>query len=319
MIFDTRVCALGEGAFWHPIRGEFFWFDILAKTLHSKARSWVFDDMVSACGWVSDTQLMIASEKDLFVYDIETDVTSTICDLETNNTVTRSNDGRADPWGGFWISTMGKDAEPGAGSIYRYFKGELRQLFGNMTIPNAICFAPDKSCAYFADSATGHVWRQPLDTLGWPTGDRAVFLDFSDNPFGPDGAITDANGTFWNAQLGAGRVAAYDPSGHFIHAVALPARQTSCPAFGGPDLTDLFVTSATQGLSDQDIADTPEHGQTFVVNSVSQGLAEPRILLDQAYETHPWHLLLSRTLAPRYLGTGCRTNGRRGTELRAHW
>jgi len=51
MIYDDRVCALGEGAFWHPERAEFFWFDILNKTLHSKARSWSFEDMVSACGW----------------------------------------------------------------------------------------------------------------------------------------------------------------------------------------------------------------------------------------------------------------------------
>ncbi|WP_420862397.1 SMP-30/gluconolactonase/LRE family protein [Algirhabdus cladophorae] len=280
MIFDDRVCALGEGAFWHPDRSEFFWFDILNKTLHSKAKSWAFDHMVSACGWIDRDTLLIASDRALFCFDLTKGTQTHVANLEADNPNTRSNDGRADPWGGFWISTMGLTAQPNAGSIYRFYKGELNQLFTNITIPNAICFAPDKSCAYFSDSGAKIVWRQPLDDLGWPQGDRQVFLNFTDQDFGPDGAVTDANGTFWNAQWGAGRVAAYDPKGQFIHAVALPALHTSCPAFGGPDLTDLYVTSATQNLSDQDLANTPEHGQTFVVNAVSTGLPEPRILLD---------------------------------------
>lgn len=280
MIFDDRVCALGEGAFWHPDRAEFFWFDILGKTLHSTAKSYHFDHMVSACGWVDRDTLVIASERALVRFDLATGSETHLCNLEADNATTRSNDGRADPWGGFWISTMGLNAEANAGSIYRYSGGELHQLFSDITIPNAICFAPDKSCAYFSDSSAGLVWRQPLDNLGWPKGDRTVFLDFSDQDFGPDGAVTDSNGTFWNAQWGAGRVAAYDPNGQFIHTVSLPAAHTSCPAFGGPDLTDLYVTSATQGLTDQDLAKTPEHGQTFVVNAVSTGLPEPRIILD---------------------------------------
>jgi len=175
---------------------------------------------------------------------------------------------------------MGKSAQTEAGSIYRCYQGQVHKLFGNLTIPNAICFAPDRSCAFFADTAIGIVWRQPLDGDGWPLGLRTVFLDFSDQSFGPDGAVTDAQGNFWNAQWGAGRVAAYDQSGTFLRAVDLPAGQTSCPAFGGPDLSDLFVTSATENLSAQDLKTTPEHGQTFVVKGVSKGIAEPQIILD---------------------------------------
>lgn len=280
MIFDARVCALGEGAFWHPERGEFFWFDILNKTLHSAAKSYHFDHMVSACGWVDHDTLLIASDRALFRFNLSSGTQTHVINLEADTPATRSNDGRGDPWGGFWISTMGTTAAANAGAIYRYFNGALHQLFTDITIPNAICFAPDKSCAYFSDSAAGIVWRQPLDDQGWPRGTRETFLDFSDQDFGPDGAVTDSNGTFWNAQWGAGRVAAYDPQGQFIHAVSLPASQTSCPAFGGADLTDLYVTSATENLTDQDLAQTPEHGQTFVINAVSTGLPEPRILLD---------------------------------------
>ena len=53
MIHDTRPCELGEGPLWHPTRNELFWFDILNRTLHSKARSCTFPDYVSAAGWIS--------------------------------------------------------------------------------------------------------------------------------------------------------------------------------------------------------------------------------------------------------------------------
>ena len=84
--------------------------------------------------------LLIASESALEVFDILTGRTDRIVALEADNPKTRSNDGRADPWGGFWIGTMAKDHEKHAGAIYRYYRGELRKLLPNISISNAICF-----------------------------------------------------------------------------------------------------------------------------------------------------------------------------------
>ena len=120
-VYDDTVCSLGEGPLWHPTRGQLYWFDIHGSTLHTNEngahRSWSFDENVSAAGWTDDTHLMIASETRLFRFDVETGASEDICGLEADNPDTRSNDGRADPWGGFWIGTMGKAAEPGAGGL----------------------------------------------------------------------------------------------------------------------------------------------------------------------------------------------------------
>ncbi|MEC9469874.1 MAG: SMP-30/gluconolactonase/LRE family protein, partial [Pseudomonadota bacterium] len=141
-VFDERQCTLGEGPLWHPERQQLFWFDILNKRLLSRdngtEKTWQFDEYVSAAGWVSRTELLIASSSKLFLFNLETEASAKICDLEADNAVTRSNDGRADPKGGFWIGTMGFGAEKNAGSIYRYYKGELRKLFSDITISNAI-------------------------------------------------------------------------------------------------------------------------------------------------------------------------------------
>lgn len=284
-IFDRRTCHLGEGALWHPERQQLFWFDILDKQLLSRTAAdgeltWSFGEHVSAAGWIDRDTLLVASESALLRFSLESAERQIICLLEADNPLTRSNDGRADPWGGFWIGTMGKRAEPGAGAIYRYYRGELRRLFAQLTIPNAICFSPDGSYAYFADTAQGVIRRQRLaERDGWPQGEPEDFIDCATAGVHPDGAVVDNNGNLWNAQWGAGRVACYDASGDFLSAIAFPAGQVSCPAFGGDDLRTLFATSATENLSATELARQPDAGKTFVVATSVRGQREHPVIL----------------------------------------
>ena len=274
MIYDDTKCALGEGPLWHPQRGELFWFDILSKRLHVKGRHWQFERYVSAAGWVDNDSLLIADSIGLHVFNLNDGKTEQIVEMETNTPNTRSNDGRADPWGGFWIGTMGLNAEEHAGAIYRLYKGELRLLYDNITISNAISFAPDGSCAYFTDGPTRKIMRVKLaDSDGWPATEPEVFLDFGPTDWGPDGAVVDSAGNLWNAQWGANRVACYAPDGTLSETVDLPALQTSCPAFGGPDFKTLFCTSAAVGL------DGDDDGQTFATQVDATGQAEHRVVL----------------------------------------
>lgn len=275
---STTACALGEGAFWHPRLNQIFWFDILGKRLYTledgQERHWQFDEYVSAAGWIDEARLMVASASALWDFDLATGEKTHLIDLEADNPVTRSNDGRADPWGGFWIGTMGVNAEKGAGAFYRFYKGELRVLVADVTITNAICFAPDRSCAYFTDTAEGKIMRQPLDAdTGWPVGEADVFVDVSGEEFGADGAVVDVAGNLWNAQWGAARVACYAPDGRLIAQVDVPTPQASCPAFGGAALDWLYVTTAAVG-------DVPAPaGQTFAMKLNVTGQAEHQVQL----------------------------------------
>ena len=277
-IYDHRQCLLGEGPIWHPERQQLFWFDILNNKLLSRSGdeefSWQFLEHVSAAGWISEHALMIASESKLFLFDLETGAEQLLCPLEADNEVTRSNDGRADPYGGFWIGTMGKRVEAGAGSIYRYFRGELRQLYSGLTITNSICFSPDGETAYFTDTATGIIQKIALDPYGWPAGEPTVFADLRTSGLNPDGSVVDADGYLWNAQWGAHRVARYAPDGSFVEAIEFPAKQVSCPAFGGEGLQTLFATTATEGglTGDSD-------GKTFAAETSTMGQAEHRVRL----------------------------------------
>lgn len=280
MIFDSRPCDLGEGPLWHPLRRQLFWFDITGQCLLSRdadgPQLWRFPEMVSAAGWVDRDILLVAGERDLFLFDLLSEEIETLVELEAENRVTRSNDGRADPQGGFWIGTMGKRAEPGAGAIYRWYRGELRRLFAGITIPNAICFTPDGRRAHFTDTVTGRVMRVALDAEGWPQGQPEPWLDLVPEGLNPDGAVIDAAGLFWLAEWGAGRVAAYAPDGSRVRVVEFAAPHTSCPAFGGDT---LYCTTALQGMDAPARAAHPAAGQTFMAHGIAQGQAEHRVIL----------------------------------------
>ncbi|PJE31427.1 Sugar lactone lactonase YvrE [Pseudooceanicola antarcticus] len=275
---DSRNCELGEGPLWHPLRGQLFWFDIIGRKLLSiqgdTPLEWSFDEYHSAAGWVDETTLILASETALWRFDIETGAKERLVDLEADNPVTRSNDGRADPQGGFWIGTMGKAAEPGAGAIYRYYKGELRKLWSDISISNAICFSPDGKTAYFADTPKQTIMRVALDAEGWP-GTPELFIDLAPEGLFADGAVVDSEGYLWNAQWGAGRVARYAPDGSFDRAIAVDGLHTSCPAFGGPDLTTLYATTAREGISTPDAA----QGRLYQAPAGVAGQREHQVVL----------------------------------------
>jgi sugar lactone lactonase YvrE len=277
-IFDARACTLGEGPLWHPERAQLFWFDILGKTLLSqedgKPLSWNFDECFSAAGWIDANTLLMASETGLWQFDLISGERALVAPLEADQPLTRSNDGRADPWGGFWIGTMGFNAERGMGAIYRFYKGELRKLFGNITISNSIAFSPDRRFAYYTDTPTRQIMRVALDAEdGWPVGDAEVFVDLKQGKRNPDGSVVDSEGCLWNAQWGAGQVVRYAPDGTLMGTYDVPAAQTTCPAFGGPDLKTVFVTSAAQGR------DGAQDGQTFSFAAGVKGQREHRIIL----------------------------------------
>lgn len=280
MIFDARRCELGEGPLWHPLRKQLFWFDILNRQLltqdASGPRSYDFTQIVSAAGWIDHDRLLIAGETGLSIFDLTTETLTPHLAVEADNPKTRSNDGRADPLGGFWFSTMGKQAEQGAGAIYRYYRGEVRQLFTGLTIPNSICFPPSGLFAHFSDTATAQVRKVALDAQGWPIGDAQVFLDLASEGLNPDGAVIDDSGQMWLAQWGASRVACYSPEARFLRAVHIDAPHSSCPAFNG---TTLFCTTAQEGMTQAERLSHPNAGKVFTIENISLGQTEHQVTL----------------------------------------
>ena len=274
------TCSLGEGPLWHPERQQLFWFDIPAGILycaneHGGQRcEWNFGEAASAAGWNDQSTLIVATASGLQKFDIEAGTWETLAPLEADNDVTRSNDGRIGPDGSFWIGTMGYNLEPAAGAYYRYKDGVVTQLFDRVTVPNATCFSPDGETAYLSDTRKQYVWKWALDKNGSPVGEKEIYLNLRDEGLNPDGAVCDAEGYLWNAQWGASRLARYAPDGSLDKIIEMPVSQPTCPCFGGSDLKTLYITSARENLSADDLAAQPLAGQILSLRVDVPGIRE---------------------------------------------
>jgi sugar lactone lactonase len=282
--FSDIVCELGEGPSADPGRRCVFWFDIIGKRLLE--RPWdrpgtlVHDlpVMASAQAVIDDQRQLLFTEVGLQVRNLATGALAMHTPIEADDPRTRSNDARVHPCGAFWLGTMGKRAEKRAGAVYWFFRGELRRIFEGISIINSICFSPDGRTAFFADTRARTVWRVDTDPLtGLPIGERQQFMQITGGPGSPDGSVTDAEGLLWNASWGAGSVDAYDGDGRRVHSIAVPAKQSSCPAFIGEDATRMLVTTATQGLDPAGMQKDPLAGQTFVLAETFRGRFDPPV------------------------------------------
>jgi sugar lactone lactonase len=284
-VLSAERCHLGEGPTYDVTTDTAWWFDILEARLfeahlgsgqvciHQLGR------MASALARIDAERQLIAAEDGLYIRSITDGALTLYCPLEAENARTRSNDARVHPSGTFWIGTMGRRAEAGAGAIYALHRGELSQLFAQITIPNAICFSPDGALGYFADTRKNELYRVALDAeTGLPRGAPETLLTHR-GIGGIDGAVVDADGLIWNARWGGGCIDVYNPQGEHMRSLLVPARQSSCPAFVGPDLSRLLVTSAWQGMDESARAADPEHGRTFLMQAAARGRAEPDVKL----------------------------------------
>lgn len=285
-VLSETICHLGEGPTYDPAGDTLFWFDIVEKKLLQKSMQGgdtvihALPVMASAFAVVDADRQMLVTENGLYLRDVASGAMTLHMALESDNSVTRSNDSRVHPCGAFWIGTMGKNAERHAGAIYWYFKGELRQLFPDITVSNSICFSPDGAIAYFTDTMKGLLFRIDCDpTTGLPLGEPKIFFDHRGGEGGIDGSVVDADGTLWNARWGGGCIDSYSPAGKRMQTLSVPALQPTCPAFVGRKADRLAFTSAWQGMDDYTRGKDPQAGMTFLFDFAVKGRLEPRVAL----------------------------------------
>jgi L-arabinonolactonase len=160
---------------------------------------------------------------------------------------------------------MNEAEDAPAGSFYQYSAGRgLRRLdLGGVTIPNSICFSLDGRTMYFCDSLERRIRQCDYDAASGVVANVREFVRFAHSDGLPDGSIVDAEGCLWNAAWGVGRVRRYAPDGRVLGQFLVPAKNTTCVAFGGDGLADLYITSSRQEMTDNELASTPDAGGLY--------------------------------------------------------
>jgi sugar lactone lactonase YvrE len=225
--------------------------------------------------------LAIASADGIYRLELSTDTRELIAPLEPDMPGNRSNDGRVNRAGGFWIGTMNRKApaKNASGGLYQFRAGVLTRIRSDILIPNSTCFSPDGRTAYFTDGISRLIEQCDIDpATGLPTGPWRKFA-ITDQSVEPDGSVVDSEGFVWNAEWNGSRVVRYAPDGTIDRVVTLPVSRPTCPAFGGPGLKTLYITSARQGLSEAQLAREPLAGSIFAVKVDVPGLPEALLKL----------------------------------------
>lgn len=285
LLIDSQ-CALGEGPVWHDERQQLFWLDINNRQLFAASaegeiqNSWSFEEIMAAIAIVDRETLVLVGETGLKRLDLGSGALTHLIDIERDVPTNRGNDSRVHPSGAFWIGTMVKEEGPKDGAVYHYLDGKLEKIIANAAIPNATCFSPDGRTAYWTDTPTQRILKCETDAqTGKPIGEWTLFADVSEHRGYPDGAVVDSEGFIWNARWGGSCVIRYAPDGTIDRIVEVPVSQVTCPAFGGPELKRLFITTANKTMTPEQLADERVAGGIFFIDLDVAGLPESRIKL----------------------------------------
>lgn len=185
------------------------------------------------------------------------------------------NDGACDPAGRFWAGTTTTTLRPGASALYRLDgDGRITRMLTGVTESNGIGWSPDGATMYYIDSGEQprRVRAFDYDVASGTIGGERDLIRYPSQEDYPDGLIVDADGNLWIAFWGAAQVRRYDPAGGLIEVVELPVSNPTCAGFGGPDLSELYVTSAWEELDAEQRAAEPLAGHVLRITTAARGL-----------------------------------------------
>lgn len=286
---DARA-AIGEGLIWDALEQALFWVDIPAGRLHrldpatGAARHWDLGEPLGSAFLCRQGGMLLALRSGLVRLDPATGATRRLLAPEPDRPRNRPNDAAVDAAGRLWLGTMKADppAEP-TGAFYRIdpHRGCRRVLDGFWTT-NGLAFSPDQRTLYLSDShpSVRTIWAFDHDPDSGRIGGRRVFFDSRAVAGRPDGATVDADGCYWMAGVGGWQLVRLTPAGRIDRIVELPVERPSRPAFGGPGLDTLYVTSIGSGLTPGSEPRQPWAGGVLAVHGLGvRGLPMPRAAL----------------------------------------
>ncbi len=263
-------CEVGEGPLWNPDSQQMLWLDIPPGIVYS------YDPRNGSIGWrgagaptggmtlQDDGSLLLFQDGRVAVLETDGRLRPVLFDLCPGNE--RFNDVIADPEGRVFAGAMG-----GAGRLFRCdLDGSVTEVLSGLGIPNGMGFTPDLRHFYFIDTVPRSIYVFDYDRATGKISRQRVFAQIAEEEGFPDGMTVDADGFLWVAIWFGGRVKRFAPDGSLDREIHFPSRQISCPAFGGDDLTDLYVTSANSSAADflmgpNYVGQEPRGGDTFRV------------------------------------------------------
>lgn len=275
---DTIV-RLGEGAVWDYKYDRLLWIDTQGSVMiytpaDGKNREIKLGTDVGTVVPFEKDKVVVAIRSGVYELDLRDESLTFICDPEGGIPGNKYNDGKCDALGRLWVGTMDDNSTPKKSGFYRVDgHGNGAKMLGDVTISNGVAWSLDGRTMYYQDTPTGKVSAFDFDEKSGDISNRREIITIHEDMGTPDGNTIDEEGMLWVANWGGACVTRWNPeTGEMLCRIDVPALNVSSVAFGGKDLDELYITTASIYMPRGRAADYPEAGKLFVVKPGVKGI-----------------------------------------------
>ncbi|HIK11120.1 MAG TPA: SMP-30/gluconolactonase/LRE family protein [Oscillatoriaceae cyanobacterium M33_DOE_052] len=268
-------CHNAENPMWHPLEQKLYWTDIPTGRMFrydpaNRTSEQIYaGEPVGGMALQEDGSLLLFKMRGAIERWQDGKITTLISELPEERD-TRFNDAIADPAGRVFTGTMQSDTH--FGSLYRLdTDGTLTKVLAQVDIPNGMGFTRDLKQMYYTDSPKRQIYIFDYDITTGNLSNMQVFITTPEGEGVPDGMTVDAEGYIWSGRWDGGHLFRYAPDGREVLRIPFPAKKVSSLTFGGPDWTDIYVTTAG---GDNRAENGPGAGAVFRLNLGIKGVPE---------------------------------------------
>jgi D-xylonolactonase len=276
---------LGESVIWHAASRRLLWVDLLdpALFIHDPATEKTERHALSLpppIGSIAATtdpkRVILAHRGGLSLLHLDTLKMEFFCDPEQGRDAIIYNDIKVDRWGRLWVGTSHiKEQEP-RGALWCVQSRSVWCLGdAGFPISNGPSFSRDGTALYFNDSVGRTCFAYDLNEKDLSPRNRRVLHQFVEEDGMPDGMTVDGFGMVWCAMWGGSAIICLSSHGQVMRRISVPAYNVTALCFGGEEMRDVFITTATDGVGKEMMNRHPLTGNLFKYRVETPGLSEP--------------------------------------------
>lgn len=280
--------TIGESPTWSPIERALYWIDVKEPALHrydpqsQASRSWPVTSDLGAFALLDGNAALVALRYGVHRLDLTTGALALLAPPPFDPELFRFNEGQCDENGRFWVGVMfdplNGSPPPQRSALHSFtLDGGLRRENDEAELHNGMALSANGRRFFLSHSYSGSIYAFDFASDLGVLGSRTLFAQVPAELGLPDGAAIDAEGGYWCAVHGGGRLRRYEPDGRLDREIMLPVSQPTMCAFAGDDLDVLYVTSASDGLSAQQMRAEPTAGALLRLRPGVRGIARPYV------------------------------------------
>jgi len=271
---------LGEGAFWNYKTQEFYWVDIIDKSLNiynpttKSNKNFEMPSAISTVVAYTNQEAVVALVDGIYKINLQSGELRVLSDVEKEMTWNRFNDGKCDPNGNLWVGSMHYDQNKPLASVYKIEEnGNTTKMIDSVTISNGIVWTKDSKTMYYIDTPTANIMAYDFNTQSSTISNGRVAVKVKEKDGFPDGMTIDENDMLWVGMWNGNAIANYNPkTGELVSKIEVPAHNVTSCAFGGENLDTLYITTSSLDMTDEEKEKYPLAGSIFKIKPGVKGV-----------------------------------------------